>query len=273
MKILSTMSKRQILLKKEEYEHVVVCNHIIYHDHIYRWRFIFTLLTTFCIMECSGFTSSCRVPVFRAAVSSLRNDRLFTAQMKQTWEGMEETQGAGKFKTVSHVNASDSVLSSQDSIKDQGTPETIQSENPKQGKSLINSIQWDVYVCESKQSKDRGSGATMGAFLGLAPSHLVSVKPAIIHKPKGKGPNVRCIERQVYSVNNELIRKSNPRSFEVNNVDSVEKVHRILTKHMNIKVVKRAKAFILYFIISFVSCFCYSLGRRRESPAVSQIQL
>jgi len=84
---------------------------------------------------------------------------------------------------------------------------------------------WDVYVCESKQCQERGAGATLGAFVGLSPPEIM-VHPAIISKAKGKGPNIRCIERG-----------ANGRSFEVNNVDSVEKVHRILTnaKYMQVQ--------------------------------------
>jgi hypothetical protein len=32
----------------------------------------------------------------------------------------------------------------------------------------------------NKESRGGSAGATMGAFLGLAPTHLVSVKPALI---------------------------------------------------------------------------------------------
>jgi hypothetical protein len=38
-----------------------------------------------------------------------------------------------------------------------------------------NTILWDVYICESKQCKERGSAETFGAFVGLAPPHIVAM--------------------------------------------------------------------------------------------------
>ena len=75
---------------------------------------------------------------------------------------------------------------------------------------------------QSKAGLDKGAGATLDAFWGLAPSSQVKVIPAVITKTKAKGPAVRCI-----SVN---------RSFDVGNIDSVDKVFRILNKHMLVKV-------------------------------------
>ena len=72
---------------------------------------------------------------------------------------------------------------------------------------------------------DRGAAATLDAFLGLAPPEQVNVLPAILTtKIKSKSPAVRCIS---------LCDKS---SFDVGNVDSVDKVFRILNKHMQVKV-------------------------------------
>lgn len=87
-----------------------------------------------------------------------------------------------------------------------------------------NKQEWDIYICQSKACIDRGAGATLDAFIGLAPPDKVSIHPAILSKTKGKGPNVRCLHRT-----------DDGQSFEVNNVDSVDKVYRILTKHMNIE--------------------------------------
>lgn len=92
-----------------------------------------------------------------------------------------------------------------------------------------NRKEWDVYVCQSKPCLERGAGATLDAFVGLAPFEKVTVHPAILNKAKGKGPNVRCIERG-----------ASGRAFEVNNVDSVDKVYRILTRHMNVEGVDSA---------------------------------
>lgn len=84
-------------------------------------------------------------------------------------------------------------------------------------------IQWDVYVCLSKNCKERGASATLDTFQSLAPPSLVQVHPSILSKSKGRGPNIRCIQRH------------HPfRAFEVNNVNDIDKVYRILTKHMNI---------------------------------------
>jgi len=89
------------------------------------------------------------------------------------------------------------------------------------------SVQWDVYICQSKQSKERGASATLDSFQALVPSSsndiVINIHPAILSKTKAKGPNVRCIQ------------KTPPyKAFEVNNVNDVDKVYRILVKHMNI---------------------------------------
>jgi hypothetical protein len=85
---------------------------------------------------------------------------------------------------------------------------------------------WHVYVCQSKQCLERGAGATLDAFVGLAPSEWVVVHPAILPRSKGKGPNVRCIPADT----------SSTQALEISNVDSVEKVYRILTAHMGVEV-------------------------------------
>ena len=128
-------------------------------------------------------------------------------------------------------------------------------------------VQWDVYVDQSKPSKDRGSGATLDAFVGLAPAELVKVHPAIIAKARGKGPIVRCIRRvrsdegdknvgaasggsRAEQLESTRTRKRDDKgedddddqedgdgildAFEVSGVDSVDKVYRILTKHMGL---------------------------------------
>jgi hypothetical protein len=81
---------------------------------------------------------------------------------------------------------------------------------------------WEVFVDQSKSALDKGAGATLDAFLGLAPANQVKVIPAVITKTKAKGPAVRCI--------------STNSSFDVGNIDSVDKVFRILNKHMHVKV-------------------------------------
>ena len=87
---------------------------------------------------------------------------------------------------------------------------------------------WIVYVDQSKASLERGGVATLDAFMGIAPTNSVSVMAAILPKPpKGKGPYVRCVP---------LKRQTKFSAFEVSNVNSVEKVYRILTKHMGLSV-------------------------------------
>lgn len=48
------------------------------------------------------------------------------------------------------------------------------------------------------------------------------MQPAVLTRTKSKGPVVRCVSAE--------------RSFEVGNVDSVDKVYRVLTKHMKVEV-------------------------------------
>lgn len=82
---------------------------------------------------------------------------------------------------------------------------------------------WEVYVDQSRSSIEKRASATLDAFIGLAPPS-VEVKPAVFPKSKLKGPLVRCI-----AVNPSSLK---PKSFDASNVDSVDKVFRILTKHM-----------------------------------------
>lgn len=82
---------------------------------------------------------------------------------------------------------------------------------------------WDVYVCMSKACKERGASATLDTFQSLSPD-TVRVHPAILSKTKAKGPNVRCIQT------------SHPyKAIEINNVNDIDKVYRILTKHMDVQ--------------------------------------
>jgi len=86
-------------------------------------------------------------------------------------------------------------------------------------------LQWDVYICQSKACIERGAAITLDSFISLAPSSQITVHPAILTKIKSKGPNIICIPRK---------RTSTSKPFEVNNVDSVDKVCRILTQHLSI---------------------------------------
>jgi tetratricopeptide (TPR) repeat protein len=130
------------------------------------------------------------------------------------------------------------------------TPLVIPPPKPKM-------IQWDVYICQSKQCMERGASATLDSFQALVPTTprssnnnnnnnnpkmniktitTINIHPAILSRSKSKGPNVRCIQRTPPY-----------KSFEVNNVNDIDKVYRILTKHMNItNISKNAKDCLKY---------------------------
>lgn len=129
----------------------------------------------------------------------------------------------GELDEMTFVDKTTDIASDKDSISETGSA-GMEAWDANHG-SLANGNkqEWDVYICQSKAFIDRGAGATLDAFIGLAPPDKVSIHPAILSKTKGKGPNVRCLHRTDHG-----------QSFEVNNVDSVDKVYRILTKHMNI---------------------------------------
>lgn len=86
-------------------------------------------------------------------------------------------------------------------------------------------VDWDVYVDQSRSAVSRGSTATLDAFVGLAPPS-VEVHPSVISSSsRSKSPTVRCRSR------------TNPEDcLEIVNVDSVDKVYRILTRHLNVQV-------------------------------------
>ena len=113
-------------------------------------------------------------------------------------------------------------------------------------------LEWEIYVDQSKTSLDRGGSATLDAFLGLAPPSTVQVIASSLpigsggggggggastvstatagttppysglKKTKLKGPFVRCLSIDGLQC------------FDVSNVDSVDKVYRVLTKHMKL---------------------------------------
>jgi hypothetical protein len=93
--------------------------------------------------------------------------------------------------------------------------------------------EWHIYVDQSKASMDRGGGGgassmILDAFCGLCPPSKVQVMAAVLptaNNKKNKTPWVRIISK--------VPGKSN---MDVTNVDSLDKVYRILTKHLQIKV-------------------------------------
>ncbi|KAL3785119.1 hypothetical protein ACHAWO_007942 [Cyclotella atomus] len=96
---------------------------------------------------------------------------------------------------------------------------------------------WGVYVSQSSnKNKEKGfipSSSIIEAFVSLSPQEDVTVYPANWKKqPKSKGPTVRCIRRKKTDATNRSPILS---AIEINNVDSVDKVYHILTKHMKLQ--------------------------------------
>ena len=74
----------------------------------------------------------------------------------------------------------------------------------------------------------------MDAFIALAPSGSVQLQAAIFPKTKASAqPIVRCVS--LAERDGDKASTGIPSSFEVTNVDSVDKVYRVLTKHMHLK--------------------------------------
>ncbi|CAJ1947267.1 unnamed protein product [Cylindrotheca closterium] len=95
-------------------------------------------------------------------------------------------------------------------------------------KDISDTLEWQIYVDQSKASLDRGAVATLDAFCGLA-TERVQIIPAILPKSKHRSPWVRCMSTKIGSTN-----------IDVGNVDSVDKVYRILSKHLKVENVSKA---------------------------------
>lgn len=126
-----------------------------------------------------------------------------------------------------------------------------QTKAKKQSQAYISpTSDWQVYVDQSRMSLDRGGGATFDAFFTLCyPSVVdssgfdandetdddveVQVIPAILPKPAsgGKPPFIRCI----WNTNNQKDSVRPSPNLDISSVDSVEKVYRVLTKHLGVK--------------------------------------
>jgi len=101
---------------------------------------------------------------------------------------------------------------------------------------------WQIYVDQSRPSLDRGGDAIFDAFFSFCDTLVedpdvdnnevveVQVIPAILPKPAsgGKGPWIRCI----WNTNNKKNLARPSPNLDVSNVDSVEKVYRVLTTHL-----------------------------------------
>lgn len=92
-----------------------------------------------------------------------------------------------------------------------------------------NNIEWEIYVDQSRASLEKGASTTLDALFCLAPNN-VKIIPAILFPkpPKSKLPLLRCVSL----LKKDLFRGSG--GLEVTNVDSVDKVYRVLTKHMKL---------------------------------------
>jgi len=89
------------------------------------------------------------------------------------------------------------------------------------------------------------TSALIEAFVSLAPLlDVMNVHTAVFHKQskvKGKGQSVRCIQRKrnistTAIDNDESYTGGIVLALEIGNVDSVDKVCRILTEHMRLGV-------------------------------------
>eukprot|EP00547_Thalassionema_nitzschioides_P003994 CAMPEP_0194204070 /NCGR_PEP_ID=MMETSP0156-20130528/3693_1 /TAXON_ID=33649 /ORGANISM="Thalassionema nitzschioides, Strain L26-B" /LENGTH=361 /DNA_ID=CAMNT_0038929987 /DNA_START=63 /DNA_END=1148 /DNA_ORIENTATION=+ len=89
-------------------------------------------------------------------------------------------------------------------------------------------VEWEVYVDQSKDSISRGATATFDAFQGMSPPSVEVRKCELIASSRSKSPVVRCISRTDQS-----------NCLEITNVDSVDKVYRILTHHLKLPCVDR----------------------------------
>ena len=103
-----------------------------------------------------------------------------------------------------------------------------------------------MYVSRSrnKENETVPISALVEAFVSLTSSVTgVNVYTAVLHKQsKGKGNVVRCIQRAIES---ERIVSA----MEISNVDSVDKVYRIVTEHM--RLVVRILLLLLPHALSF----------------------
>jgi len=96
---------------------------------------------------------------------------------------------------------------------------------------------WEVYVSQRRNKEKEMTSALVEAFVSLtSSSNAVNVYTAVLHKQsKGKGHAVRCIQRKRIPIDNDQKYTSEIVSaFEIINVDSVDKVYRILTEHMGL---------------------------------------
>lgn len=80
-----------------------------------------------------------------------------------------------------------------------------------------------VNVCTNYWCKDKGSGATLASFIGLAPDDETLVCGVDCLGRCNKGPNIQ-------------VKRRDGEWFEFNGIDSVDKVYKVLVDHMDCDV-------------------------------------
>ena len=189
-----------------------------------------------------------------------KNVANFLATFSQPPEGSTESGENMAYSDENKLNGSNANQRRNNKDGSNTDPVTVlPSISPNNNIQEPKKIHWDVYVCQSKQCLERGASATLDSFQALVPMEPMSesdktfkdegsnlyqsntvttidIHPAILSRSKAKGPNVRCIQRTPPYT-----------SFEVNNVNDIDKVYRILTKHMSIiNISKQAKECLKY---------------------------
>jgi tetratricopeptide (TPR) repeat protein len=141
-------------------------------------------------------------------------------------EESDSSDSLASFRESASSNISSLLSSFSDADSSTGVTdmEGMKEDHSIASPEFTDNFEWDVYICQSKQCKALGSSATLDSFKAMSPS-TVQIHPAYLTKTKAKGPNIRCIQRVPPY-----------KAFEVNNVNDVDKVYRILTKHMNLIV-------------------------------------
>ncbi len=184
-----------------------------------------------CNQRASCITSGRYFTPIARATNKISSDAVLNSLEEIDANPSQESLAALRESATSNVATFLSAFESDETSSEDALEPNITDDTP----SDIPEIEWDVYVCQSKQSKERGASATLDTFQSLSPPN-VAIHPAILSKAKAKGPNIRCIQK-----------KRPYRAFEVNNVNDIDKVYRILTRHMGLdNVSTRARDCLKY---------------------------
>ncbi|CAM9324107.1 unnamed protein product [Pylaiella littoralis] len=90
-----------------------------------------------------------------------------------------------------------------------------------------------VYICTNRWCMEKGSSATLGSFVGLAPEGEVLVQGVNCLGRCNKGPNVR-------------VRQEDGNWLEFNRIENVERVYKILRDYLGADVSKEAALCLKY---------------------------